>query len=55
MDVFYLTETNVITIEWRRRFMGSRLSVEAAGSAKRGKCFHTGNTGFPCRLGLEDW
>jgi hypothetical protein len=27
--------------------MESRLSVEAAGTAKIGKCFHTGNTGFP--------
>jgi hypothetical protein len=34
--------------------MGLRLSVDAAGTAKIGKCFHTGNMGFPYG-GREEW
>jgi hypothetical protein len=47
INLIYLAENNVVVLEWRRLFMGTRLSVEAAGTAKIGKCFHTGNMGFP--------
>jgi hypothetical protein len=47
VDFFYLNENNGIVVEWHRRFMEPGLFMEAAGSAKRGKCFHTGNMGFP--------
>jgi hypothetical protein len=52
-DFFYLDENNWLGLEWRNRFMGLRLSVDAAGTAKIGKCFHTGNMGFPHRDGTE--
>jgi hypothetical protein len=47
-------------MEWYRQFMEPKLSVEAVGTTRIGKCFHTGNMGFPLsgwirkiRVGLE--
>jgi hypothetical protein len=43
----YVDENNGIGVELVRQITKSRLSAEAAGTAKIGKCFHTGNIGFP--------
>jgi hypothetical protein len=55
---FYLDENRYVGVESCRRFMEPRLPVEVVGTAKRGKCFHTGNMAFPW-LGrfkkIRDW
>jgi hypothetical protein len=51
VKLVYLTENNIVIIILGRWFIGLRLTVEAAGTAKRGKCFHTENMGFPLGMG----
>jgi hypothetical protein len=43
----YIDENNGIDVELIGPIIGWRSSAEAAGTAKIGKCFHTGNMGFP--------
>jgi hypothetical protein len=50
-----LLETMKLELDWADNSWGSGLLGRAEEIRKIGKCFHTGNMGFPPGEGVEDW
>jgi hypothetical protein len=53
-DRSYVDENNGIDVELVRLNKGREVLLEVRDTAKIGKCFHTGNMGFPPVKNVED-
>jgi hypothetical protein len=53
-DRSYIAESRLVRLKLGRDGGWGTVSGEAAGTAKTGKCFHTGNMGFPLGKDAKD-